>query len=111
MLSGFRTSLTFKLSVAFLTVCGITAAGFLSIGWSSFRSIQQEAIGTLDHNLNEGFDRTLRAEVEAIHSLVGRYHQWHLQGQLTLEQAKEQAAEAIREIRGELEALKGNADE
>lgn len=69
-----------------------------SISILSLVSVQNASVYELERTIRNDFDRLIKTQVESVVSLIGNYHESYKRGDITLEQAKEMSASAVRHL-------------
>lgn len=87
-----------KLSVILIiALVMIISAGFCAI--SGMKQIKKQANETLEEETRAQYDEKIKEEVENAISMLSQYYAKYEAGECTLEEAKEQGADMLRELR------------
>ena len=68
-------------------------------GFMGMRQIRQNAMDTLEEEARTNYDSMLKEQVDNAISMLDQYNQKYENGECTLEEAKKQAADMLRELR------------
>lgn len=94
-----RKQLAKKLSLFFAGIVLLTSIILTSISFVSYKFIQQKVEGILYDNTLESYKAEIKSEVQSAVSLVDNYYEQYENGTLKEDDAKEQALEALRNLR------------
>ncbi|MBQ9990479.1 MAG: methyl-accepting chemotaxis protein [Lachnospiraceae bacterium] len=77
----------------------IVMAVSMVIAIKSLRSASEESVAQIEEAVRSDYDSACKSQVETALSIIDTCYQKHLDGELSLEEAKELAADLIRDVR------------
>ena len=93
-------NLKVRVKLTVMTVVGVLIALILFIcGFTGMRQIRQNAMETLEEEARTNYDEMLKEQVGNAISMLEQYNQKYENGECSLEEAKQQAADMLRELR------------
>lgn len=92
-------SIQYKLTRSTTTILGVTLVIFILINVMNLLTSGYQQIRSENNNTHANFDRTIKEHVESAVGIVSYYEGLSTAGKITVEEAKEAAANAIREMR------------
>lgn len=91
-----------KVQTRLIYMVGIAIVMLIVVGTLAYNGMNQlkgKAIDTLEEEVRKDYDMKLREQVETVLSMLDKYNKKYESGELTLVEAKEQAADMLRDLR------------
>ena len=95
---GFR-SLTVMLVLIICVLVTIPTIGLACLGVYYLRQSMEESIEAYDEAMTEGYSTEIKSQVQGAKNVIQSYYDRSQSGELTEEEAKKMAAEAVRHMR------------
>ena len=95
---GFR-SLTVMLVLIICVLVTIPTIGLACLGVHYLRQSMEESVEAYDEAMTEGYSTEIKSQVQGAKNVIQSYYDRSQSGELTEEEAKKMAAEAVRHMR------------
>ncbi len=92
-------SLTFMLILAICIMVSIPTVGLACLGVYYLRQSMDESVESYEESMRDGYSMEIKSQVQGALSVIQSFYDRSLSGEITEEEAKKMAAEAVRAMR------------